>query len=85
MNMHVSVIKKHTHGDAINANPIHVFAMITQVILVQYVMLIRVIPEIIAVMLVKKNVKVIKTIMNIIVVLPKNIIVVPQKKPTRIM
>ena len=54
MNMHVSVIKKHTHGDAINANPIHAFAMITPVILDQYVMLILVILVIIAVMLVKK-------------------------------
>jgi|TARA_Y100000389_G_scaffold204573_1_gene258068 hypothetical protein len=85
MNMHVFVIKKLTPGGAINVNLIHVCAMITLVTLDQYVMQIRVILVITVAMVVKKNVKVLKIIMNIIVVLLKNITVVPQKKLIRIM
>jgi len=85
MNMHVFVIKKLTLGGVINVNLIHVCAMITPATLDQSVMQIRVILVITVVMLVKKNVKVLKIIMNIIVALLKNMTVVHLKKPTPIM
>ena len=85
MNMHVFVIKKLTPGGAINVNLIHACAMIIPVTLDQSVMQIRVILVITVVMVVKKNVKVLKIIMNIIVALLKNMPVVHLKKPTPIM